>query len=72
VPPFWHGADAHSSTLLAHRTPDQPAAHVQNHEFTWSTHVPPFVHGLDAHSSMFVVHSTPDQPAAHRQKYEFT
>ena len=57
VPPFVHGYDEHSSTLMPHVSPAHPGTHAHFHCVTHaafvhapSLHVPPFMHGEEAHS----------------------
>ena len=59
VPPFWHGADAHSFTSTLQVLPLYPAAHLHVNFPVPSTQVAPFLHGSDAHSFMFVSQRVP-------------
>ena len=59
VPPFWHGADAHSLMSAPQVPPLNPAAHLHVNFAAPSTQVAPFLHGPDAHSLMSVSQRVP-------------
>jgi hypothetical protein len=60
APPFAQGAGAHSSTSVAHVSPENPGAHAQVKPLTRSVHVPPLRQGSEAQSSTSVAHVAPE------------
>ena len=62
VPPFWHGAELHSSMSVSHMPPEKPAAHAQLYASAEGVHPPSFWHGplLHAVTAMVSAIEAPD------------
>jgi hypothetical protein len=51
--PFWQGVEEHSSSFVSHKTPENPAKHLQENELMESRQEAPLRQGLDEHSLIF-------------------